>query len=925
MNRRIVLPLLMIALAPVALQAQSTGGIDGRVVDAATNRPIRGAEIRVDGGRWTTITDTTGEYRLRSISAGVHRLDITLPGYRPSHRDGIEVHAGEILRVDARLAPVAVQLQDLSAVGIQDPVLDPLATASAQRVTAEDLRRMPITTLEDAIALQAGVVGESFRGGRVGQQAFVLDGFGLKNQLDGSQGGGAGIRIPPDIITEAALITNGFSARYGQAISGLINVTTRDGGDRWHGRLAYETDRPMTGAADLGIDRGVLEADGPLFGKLTAVAILDLNGTLDGDAANAPTPADPRDPRHLFPRPLPHNSGETWTGGLKLTMPLGERVVARAFGLGTTEQRYLFDPAYKYDPDYAPGRRVDGRLLTGHLQLLPAPKARHPVYGDLRIGTFSREFMRGAVEAPDYAFGGFTGRRLQIRGEELAKRQDTAGVRASVAGFDPPQYSDRTPWGVPAFFLSDAPQGEIAWNRFREVRAQLDMNAGISDRIDLTFGGLYAAQDVRTFQRVLAWLPVGGDVPPATASAFSPSLGGVYVEGQARSNELALTAGVRYDMFNPGGKLPNRTLGARSSLNPRIAVATVLKGATLVASLGRFSQPPDLEYLVDAAFDDSTRTGRFRQGNPNLGFESSTQFELSARVRLREATSLKLNVFDKRLNGLVASTPINVNPDSSVFVNADQGEVIGAELIFERERKDNWSARISGVLQRAQATVTDAFQLQRLVVVDPVTHDTIAAGRNQFPLDYDRRIALIAFVEGALNPQAGPRFLGGHPFGGLSLGLVGRYSSGLPFTRTNATGDSLIGPINGDRLPSQSMFDLLLRKPLMIGGAHGGLYLDIRNLLNRRNLISVRRDTGRPEASDQTITTLANAAYAANPYAIPYESSRYRPWADTNKDGVIAGREELFPLYQAAARDYTTPLFVYGPPRTIRFGVEFVF
>jgi hypothetical protein len=229
------------------------------------------------------------------------------------------------------------------------------------------------------------------------------------------------------------------------------------------------------------------------------------------------------------------------------------------------------------------------------------------------------------------------------------------------------------------------------------------------------------------------------------------------------------------------------------------------------------------------------------------------------------------------------------------------------------------------VVQRAQATVTDAFQLQRLVEVDPVTGDTISAGRNQFPLDYDRRLALIAFVEGELNPRAGPTILGGHPFGGLSLSLVGRYSTGLPFTRTNATGDSLIGPINGERLPDQSVLDALLRKPIMIGGAKGGLYLDVRNLLNRQNLLSVRRDTGRPEPSVNTINTLADAAYTANPYAIPYESPRYRSWADANHDGVIAGHDELYPLYQAAARDFTTPLFVYGPPRMVRFGLEFVF
>ena len=113
---------------------------------------------------------------------------------------------------------------------------------------------------------------------------------------------------------------------------------------------------------------------------------------------------------------------------------------------------------------------------------------------------------------------------------------------------------------------------------------------------DFYFGGMNAAQNVKTFQRVLAFLPVGDTVPHPTASAFSPSISALYTEAQIRASDLAITAGLRYDAFNPGGDLGNATLGARSSLNPRIGVSTVLKNATFVVSVGKFSQPPDLQY-----------------------------------------------------------------------------------------------------------------------------------------------------------------------------------------------------------------------------------------------------------------------------------------------------------------------------------------
>jgi hypothetical protein len=925
MIRTLRLACIGTVVAAWPLVGQTTGGLVGQVKDAASERAIAGVQVRVDNNRYATTTDTAGNYILRGIEPGLHRLAVTFPGYRPERRDSVEVRAAEFTRADVRMARVAVQLTELRAVGVQDPVLDPLATATEQRITAEQLRRLPVTNLQDALQMQAGVVGESYRGGRPGQQEFVLDGYGVKNQLDATTNGAAAIQIPPDIIAGADLITNGFSARYGQAISGVVDVTTKDGGDTWSGRAAYETDRPLQGAADHGIDRFVLEGDGPVGHGIKLLGVLDLNGQLDGDPSTAPAPTDTLDPRSTMPYPLPHSSTETWTAGGKITVPLTERLIGRLFALGTTQQAYLFDPAYKYDPQFGGGSRTDGTLVTTQLQLLPPVEQHHPLYGDLRIGYFDKTFARGTVDDPDYAFGAFTGKRLHILDEDVAERQDTITTRAALPEFGTPQYASNTPWGVPAFFKTGAGNGELAWNEFGEFRTQVDATLGLGERLGLSFGGLYAAQRVKTFQREYAYLPVGDSVPPPTASNFSPTISGAYIEAQARAQDLGFTAGIRYDGFSPGADLANNTLHARSSINPRAAVSTAIKGASIVASFGRFSEPPDLQYLVDAAFDDTTRTGRFRQGNPDLGFESASQFELSARVRLASQNSIKVNIYFKHLTGLVSSVPINVNPDSSRFVNADIGTVTGGEFIFERELRQGWGIRLSGVVQDAEATVSDAFTIYDQTHINPITGDTIPPSRNQFPLDYDRRLALIATFTGEINPVGGFAIHGLRPFAGIQFSAVGRYYTGLPYTLTNLAGDSLIGEVNGSRLPNQSDVDVLLRRPLTIGGRHGSIYVDVRNLLNTSTLTSVRHDTGTPYPDTSTLTTLATEAYQANPNPIPYESPRYRRYADINGDGLISGSAELMPLYLAAARDYTWPIFIYGQPRLVRIGFELLF
>ncbi len=149
--------------------------------------------------------------------------------------------------------------------------------------------------------------------------------------------------------------------------------------------------------------------------------------------------------------------------------------------------------------------------------------------------------------------------------------------------------------------------------------------------------------------------------------------------------------------------------------------------------------------------------------------------------------------------------------------------------------------------------------------------------------------------------------------GGLEASGIFRYSTGLPYSKTNPTADTIIGLPNSYRLPSQFQFDALLRRPLRLGAMHGTVYLDIRNLTNRRNIVAVRKDTGTPGLGSRGVDSAAAVAYAAHPEPIPFESPRYRPWADTDGDGMVSG-PELLALYKRAAQDYYQPLFAFGTP-----------
>src|SRR2546430_10074149 len=301
--RRVLLLLLLLA---GRVSAQTGGSISGHVRQREGHTGLAGAEAGLDG-RWVTHTDSSGFYRIREVRSGWHLVTVRAIGFESARRDSVLVRAGQISVVNFVIDVYTIE-RPIVVEAFADAILDPALVATVQRISGEELRRFPVTTVDEAIALSAGAVGESYRGGRLGEQAFILDGLGVKNQVDASTGP-LGIRIPPDILTEASLVTNAFSARYGQAVSGLVNVVTKDPGDHWQSRMAYETDRPLWNGWDYGMDRAVATASGPVWRGIGVLPTVDADNRLDADPVNAPLPTDPNDPRAASPRLVPHNGG----------------------------------------------------------------------------------------------------------------------------------------------------------------------------------------------------------------------------------------------------------------------------------------------------------------------------------------------------------------------------------------------------------------------------------------------------------------------------------------------------------------------------------------------------------------------------------------------------------------------------------------
>ena len=154
--------LLLLAGTAAPAAAQTSGALAGRVRDAVSGRGVADAVVLIEDGRRGATTDTAGVYRIREVRSGWYRVTVRAIGYRPVGRDSVLVRSGETTRLDIALTQAAVQLDSLVAEAPFDPVLDPFVTQTEQTITALEIRQLPVSSIEEAVALWRELTGHGY-------------------------------------------------------------------------------------------------------------------------------------------------------------------------------------------------------------------------------------------------------------------------------------------------------------------------------------------------------------------------------------------------------------------------------------------------------------------------------------------------------------------------------------------------------------------------------------------------------------------------------------------------------------------------------------------------------------------------------------------------------------------------------------------
>jgi len=278
--------LLTYLLLPLMLLAQQKGSISGHVYDV-NGEPMPGVNIIVKGTYYGTATDLDGYYSITGMSKGSYNLEATMIGYKVILRTGVDVtppFSGDAIDFQMEVTVLSAG-EEVVVIG-KKPLFDSDETSSMVKMNSEDFDKLVVNSVDDILVAQIGVTKVDneihIRGGRVDESMYIIDGMSVKDPLSGYSGN---LYINAEAIEELEVVTGGYSAEYGQAMSGVVNVKLKEGRETYDGSVKYQSDNWGLNPDGIDLyhtDQFEFNIGGPslLLGKLLPLLNINLPGKI---------------------------------------------------------------------------------------------------------------------------------------------------------------------------------------------------------------------------------------------------------------------------------------------------------------------------------------------------------------------------------------------------------------------------------------------------------------------------------------------------------------------------------------------------------------------------------------------------------------------------------------------------------------------
>lgn len=230
-----VLPLLILIFPYLAFSG-NTGKIIGIVMDEKNKEPLPGVNVQLEGTTMGAATGIDGDYLIMNVPPGIYTIRATMIGYTEKRVSNVRVSIDLTTTINVDLSETVLDVGREITVVATRPMVIKDQTATTAVVGADEIRSLPITEISDAIELQAGMVKGAggdlhIRGGRAGEISYWIDGIPITDVYDG----GAVVQINKEMVQELQVVSGAFNAEYGQAMSGIVNIATKGGSNKFGG------------------------------------------------------------------------------------------------------------------------------------------------------------------------------------------------------------------------------------------------------------------------------------------------------------------------------------------------------------------------------------------------------------------------------------------------------------------------------------------------------------------------------------------------------------------------------------------------------------------------------------------------------------------------------------------------------------------
>ena len=845
--QRLALPILHL-LFITSLIAGTTGKVSGTLTDASTKEPVVGTNVMLVGTMLGASSDVNGYYCILNVPPGTYDVRVSCIGYRTVIQKQISVSADRTTTLDIGLTATTVDMEAVVVVAQRETIVKDL-TSSMEKISGDDIKNLPVENVNDILQLQAGVTRDAagnlhMRGGRSSETQYYVDGMSTSNPFGG---GDNAVDVQNNNIQELQVISGTFNAEYGQAMSSIVNIVTKDGGERTNfSVMAYGGDF-ATGRTEVFPNLGGFRPtqqqyiEGTVSGPAPFLSD-DIRFFVSGRYRNEQNwlygirhylPSDTAD--YSSSDPSQWTTTHSGDDAIVAMNPSIERQIQAKLSFRPAGSFYVslnvisdnneakgYDHPHRLTPDYVRTTYSQGlnSLLT--LTHTLSPKA----YQELKVSYFTYNLQSHVRDNPFDS----------IYDQGLHYTTSSMTDVFAVGGVDP-RFTDRKSSTLAVKYELT---GQADRYNLLKVGAELRS-------YELKEDAFSVRKDAGT-----NWQLQIDDLTSAAHNYYGkrPVEFAAYVQNKIEVQDLIVNAGVRFDYFNPKSMLPvnmddpqnkrgvdpslafvNAT--TKTQISPRLGLAfPISEKGNIHASYGHFFQIPEFQRLYEnPEFEVSGRFTTFL-GNADLEAQRTVIYEVGLQQLLSPDLVLDATCYFKDYRHLAGSKLYRTfdQDEYGQYTNVDYGNVWGVTLSLDLLRTGLITANIDYTYQVAEGNGSDPYQ----AYYDARNRDE--STKSLVPLDWDQRHVLngVVYIDN----------------GSWGMSIISRYASGFPFTPTTTFERARnIQLLNQGRRRSEYNMDLRIYKNLPFFGSGTMIFASVENVFDGQRIDYV------PELTEQDFRT----------------------------------------------------------------------